>query len=226
MAKTPSEADGKTRVFLVDDHPIVRQGVKLLVNQEADMEVCGDADNAQDALKAMEELKPHLAVVDLSLRNSSGLELIKDLQIRCPSVLILVLSMHDEFFYAERVLRAGARGYITKEEGTEKVVDGIRRLIRGEVYLSEKMASKMICKLVGGRPGLPQPLVDCLTDRELEVFEFIGTGLGTREIAEKLHLSTKTIESHREHIKEKLKLSSATELLKHAIQWMQCERGN
>lgn len=214
----------KNQVYLVDDHPIVRQGIRLLIEQEPDLAVCGDSDNAADAIKAIEALRPDLAIVDLSLKNSSGLELIKDMQARCPEVRILVLSMHDEYFYAERVLRAGARGYITKEEGTEKVIDGIRRLLAGEVYLSEKMASRMVCRLVGGKGGALQPTIDRLTDRELEVFEFIGLGMGTREIAERLHLSAKTIESHREHIKEKLSLNGAADLLKHAIHWMQSER--
>ncbi|MFA6134127.1 MAG: response regulator transcription factor [Phycisphaerae bacterium] len=224
--KRSGNGKGKTRIFLVDDHPIVRQGVALLVNQEPDMIVCGDADCAPDAIRGIEATQPDLAVVDLSLKDSSGLELIKDLKIRCPRLLVMVLSMHEESFYAERVLRAGARGYITKEEGTEKVIEGIRKLLKGEVYLSEKMASKMIYKLVDGRSGSQaNPSVECLTDRELEIFELIGRGLGTRDIAERLHLSVKTIESHREHIKEKLKLDNATELLKHAIQWRQCERG-
>jgi DNA-binding NarL/FixJ family response regulator len=225
LEESTKAAKEKVKVFLVDDHPIVRQGVKLLVDQEPDMVVCGDADNAPAALKAIEAAQPDLAIVDISLRDSSGLELIKDLKIRCPKLLVLVLSMHDESFYAERVLRAGARGYITKDEGTEKVVEGIRKLLKGEIFLSDKIASKMIYKLVDARPGNARPSVECLTDRELEVFELIGSGMGTRDIAQKLHLSVKTIESHREHIKGKLKLDGATELLKHAIQWIQCERG-
>ncbi len=213
----------KVQVFLVDDHPVVRQGIAMLIDQEADMCVCGEADNAETAVRMINEQKPDLAIVDLSLKNSSGLELIKDLQVRDPQVKVLVLSMHDEAFYAERVLRAGARGYMTKDEGTEKVVEGIRMLLNGEVYVSDRVASKMIGKLIGGR-GASWSKIDGLTDRELEVFELIGTGLGTREIAGKLHVSIKTIESHREHMKEKLCIANATELLKYAVQWMQCER--
>ena len=213
----------KVQVFLVDDHPVVRQGIAMLIDQEADMCVCGEADNAETAVRMINEQKPDLAIVDLSLKNSSGLELIKDLQVRDPQVKVLVLSMHDEAFYAERVLRAGARGYMTKDEGTEKVVEGIRMLLNGEVYVSDRVASKMIGKLIGGR-GASWSKIDGLTDRELEVFELIGTGLGTREIAGKLHVSIKTIESHREHMKEKLGIANATELLKYAVQWMQCER--
>jgi DNA-binding NarL/FixJ family response regulator len=226
QAKSTPPGKSKVKIFLVDDHPVVRQGIKLLVHQESDLEVCGDADSTQEALRSIEKLQPDVAVIDLSLKDSNGLELIKDLRIRCPKLLILVLSMHDESFYAERVMRAGARGYITKDEGAEKVIEGIRRLLKGEAYLSDKMASKMIYKLVDGRSAQTRSSVDCLTDRELEIFELIGSGLGTREIAEKLHLSVKTIESHREHIKDKLKLDGATELLKHAIQWVQCERGS
>jgi len=217
----PSAA--KVRVFLVDDHPVVRQGIAMLIDQEIDMCVCGEADNADDALAMINQLKPDLAIVDLSLKDSSGLELIRDLQIRDPRVVVLVLSMHDEAFYAERVMRAGARGYMTKDEGTEKVIEGIRLLLDGQVYVSDRVAAKMIGKLIGGRAST-WTKVGGLTERELEVFELIGSGLGTREIAGKLHVSVKTIESHREHIKEKLGLATATELLKNAVQWMQFER--
>ena len=215
-----------TRILIVDDHPIVRQGIRLLVDQEADLMICGEAESASEALKITDQSKPNVAIVDLSLRESSGLELIKDFKIRHPDLKILVLSMRDESFYAERVLRAGARGYITKEEGTEKVIEGIRSILAGQVYLSERLASKMINKWVDGGSDKGGPLVQNLTDRELQIFELIGTGLSTREIAEKLHLSIKTIESHREHIKAKLDLSTATELLKHAIQWIQYQRGS
>lgn len=213
-----------TRVFIVDDHPVVRQGVGMLVDQQNDMEVCGDAESGPEALKKIGEIEPDLAVVDLSLKDSSGMELIKDLQVQHPEIRILVLSMHDETFFAERVLRAGARGYITKAESTLKVVDGIRAVMKGEVYLSDGMSSKMISKLVSGYGQPDKPSVDALTDRELEVFELLGNGYGTREIAEKLHRSVKTIETHRERIKEKLQIDSATDLIKHAVQWVQCER--
>ena len=221
--KTHPAGKDETKILIVDDHPIVRQGIKLLVTQEPDMTVCGEADSAADALEAIERSSPDVAIVDLALKESSGLELIKDIRIRYPKLLVLVLSMRDESFYAERVLRAGASGYITKEEGTERVIEGIRKILEGEVYLSEKLASKMIRKYVDGRPGSGGTLVQNLTDRELEVFEMIGNGLTTREVAGKLHLSVKTVESHREHIKEKLKLDNATELLKPAIQWVQCQ---
>jgi len=220
--KRSATVQEKVKILLVDDHPIVRQGIEMVISQEADMTVCGEAETASDALAAIDRTGPHVAIVDLSLRESSGLELIKDIRIRFPSLHVLVLSMRDEAFYAERVLRAGAKGYIKKEEGTERIIDGIRKVLAGEIYVSERLASRMISKWAAGGTDPNGPLVQNLTDRELEVFEMIGAGLTTREIAEKLHLSIKTIDSHREHIKEKLQLGNATELLKHAIQWDQC----
>jgi DNA-binding NarL/FixJ family response regulator len=219
-ARQPPEPK-KTRVFLVDDHPIVRQGISMLIGQQSDMLVCGEADNAAEALDLMDRARPDVVVVDLRLKGSTGLELIKDIRIRHPAALMLVYSMRDESFYAERVLRAGARGYITKEEGGKAVIDGIRRILTGHICLSDRMASKMLGMLAASPPASGRPSVDSLTDRELEVFELIGQGLPTREIAAKLHVSPKTVESYREHIKQKLKLDNATELLKHAIEWVQ-----
>jgi len=212
---------GKTRVFLVDDHPIVRQGIGMLIAQQGDMVVCGESDIAPEALRLMKEAAPDVLVVDLALKGSTGLDLIKDVRIRYPHVLMLVYSMRDESFYAERVLRAGARGYITKEEGGRAVIEGIRKVLTGQIFLSDKMASKMIGMLVGGAGRPARPSIDSLTDRELEVFELIGQGQPMREIAAKLHISPKTVESYREHIKQKLKLDNAAELLKHAIEWVQ-----
>ncbi|HUS90294.1 MAG TPA: response regulator transcription factor [Phycisphaerae bacterium] len=227
MADSPhiAETDKRTRILLVDDHPIVRQGISLLVDQEPDMMVCAEADSAPAALRALEKARPDVAVVDLTLKESLGLELVKDIRARFPEVLVLVYSMRDESFYAERVLRAGARGYVTKEEGGRTVLEGVRRIMQGQVFLSEKMASKMLGRIVGtGRQELGDP-IQKLSDRELEVFEMIGQGLPTREIAERLHLSPKTVDSHREHIKEKLQIDSATELLKHAIEWVRHRKG-
>lgn len=217
-------AGKKIKVLLVDDHPIVRQGLTQLIDQEEDMVVCGEAETPLEALKVIEETKPSIVLVDISLKEASGIELVKDAKIRYPDLPVLVLSMHDESFYAERVLRAGSRGYVTKEEATEKVLIAIRRVLAGEIYVSDKMASKMLSKLVDGRPGAEGFSLERLTDRELEVFELIGQGLSTRQIAKKLHLSIKTIESHRENIKRKLKLKNAAELLQHAIQWVQVEK--
>jgi len=208
------------RVLLVDDHPIVRQGLGALIAQQDDMVVCGEADSGPDALALVPRARPDVAVVDLTLKESTGLDLIKDLQIRHPDVAVLVYSMRDESFYAERVLRAGARGYVTKEEGGRTVIEGIRKVLQGQIFLSEQMASKMIGLFVRGPREPGQPSIDKLTDRELEIFELIGQGVPTREIARQLHISPKTVESHREHIKEKLEIDNATDLLKHAIEWL------
>src|SRR5438552_15692469 len=164
-------------------------------------------------------LKPDLVVVDISLRGSNGIELLKNIKVRYPRMLVLMLSMHDESLYAIRALRAGAAGYIVKHEATEKVLTAIRQVINGEIYLSERMEKKMMQQLVGGRAARTGSPLEDLSDRELEVFNLIGQGHGTRQIAEELHLSIKTIESHRAHIKEKLNLKNATELVQQAIQW-------
>jgi DNA-binding NarL/FixJ family response regulator len=209
------------RILLVDDHPVVLQGLTQIVNQEAGLMVCGQALKADGALQAIEQLKPDLAVVDISLRGTSGLDLVKTLKDRYPRLAVLVLSMHDESLYAERVIRAGARGYIMKEEASDKLLNAIRRVLEGGIYLSEKMSSKLLSQLVNRPRRKEGSSIDFLGDRELEVFRLIGQGNSTRQIAEKLHLSVKTVESHREHIKEKLKLGSATELMQHAFQWVQ-----
>jgi len=208
----------------VDDHPIVRQGLAELIDPEPDLEICGEAEDAAGALRTIEESGPDLAVVDISLKDSSGIELIKDLKLRFPDLVVLVLSMHDESFYAERVLRAGAKGYITKDEATEDVILAIRKLLDGGFYLSEKMSAKMLSKFVEGPSETGGMPIERLTDRELQVFELIGRGISTRNVAVKLHLSIKTVESHRENIKRKLKLDNATELLQHAIKWVQIEQ--
>jgi DNA-binding NarL/FixJ family response regulator len=223
---TPQEAvdsQAKSRVLIVDDHPIVRQGLKGLISQASDLMVCGEAETIFDALKAVEQLKPDIAVVDISLRGESGVDLIKDMRIRYPDLPVLILSMYDEAIYAERVLHAGARGYVTKEEAAENVLQAIRQVLKGQVFLSERMSAKMLSKLVGGRPQTQGLFVDRLSDRELQIFELIGRGMSTRVIAETLHLSIKTVESHRANIKEKLQIESATELLQQAIHWLQSQ---
>jgi DNA-binding NarL/FixJ family response regulator len=223
MSETqPTGKAGETiRILLVDDHPIVRQGVKMMITQEPDMVVCGEAETADEAIAAMLESAPQVAIVDLTLKEGSGLEVIKDAKIRCPEVAVLVLSMRDEVFYAHRVLRAGARGYITKEEGSDRIIEGIRAVVDGRIYLSDKLAAKMIGTYIVGTPDTGAPVEQTLSDRELEVFELIGGGLGTRDIAQQLHRSVKTIESHREHIKNKLDLQNANELLHRAVQWVE-----
>jgi DNA-binding NarL/FixJ family response regulator len=210
----------KHRVLVVDDHPVVRQGIIQLINGQADLEVCCEAETGKDALSEIAAHKPDVAVVDLSLRDTSGIELVKDIKIRYPKFPVLVLSMHDESIYAERALRAGARGYIMKEEATGNVLTAIRQVLDGKVYLSNRMTSRLLTSLASGRPPADSP-VSHLSDRELEVLQLIGGGQGTAQIARKLHLSVKTVESYRAHLKEKLNLNGATELQYFAIQWAQ-----
>lgn len=209
----------KSRILLVDDHPIVRQGLEEMINHENDLMVCGTAEDLHKALDQIAALKPDLVMVDISLKGSNGIELLKNIKVRYPKLLVLMLSMHDESLYAVRALRAGASGYVMKQEATDTVLTAIRQVLNGEIYLSEKMEKKMMQQLVGGRTARTGSPLEDLSDRELEVFGLIGQGHGTRQIAEQLHLSIKTIESHRAHIKEKLNLKNATELVQHAIQW-------
>ena len=209
-----------TRILVVDDHPIVRQGLTELINHEDDLLVCGQAEDAHLAMQLIKELKPDMVIVDISLKETSGMELIKDIKAHYPELPVLALSMHDEFLYAERALRAGANGYIMKAEATENVVTAIRKVRSRQVYVSDKMASKMMRKLVGGGPDVGVSAIERLSDRELEVFRLIGEGHRTRQIAKKLHLSVKTIETYRAHIKEKLNLADAAELLQYAIRWV------
>jgi DNA-binding NarL/FixJ family response regulator len=212
-----------TRVLIVEDHEIMRQGLSTLVEQEEDLCVCGEAEDASAALEAAEQLEPDVIVLDLSLRDSNGLDLIKDLRLRKPDLPIIVLTMHDESFYAERALRSGARGYVTKSEASSRIIEGIREVLSGGVYVSEKMASRMVRKMVtGGSMGQGYP-IDTLTDREFEIFEMIGRGLPVREIAKRLHLSVRTVEAHRDHMRKKLNLESANDLLRYATQWRQFE---
>ena len=214
----------KRTVFVIDDHPIVREGLTQLINREPDLTVCGTAEDIYEALKAMQTLKPDIALADISLKGADGIELIKNLKIRMPALPVLVLSIHDESIYAPRALRAGARGFIMKQEATENVLLALRRVLSGEIYLSKRMANKKLQQFVGA-PGTAQKFsIDRLSDRELEVFRLIGQGHGTRRIAEELRLSVKTVESYREHIKEKMTLSDASELVQHAIQWLQREK--
>jgi len=209
----------RSRVFIVDDHPIVRQGLALLINREPDLAVCGDAEEAGSALRGIEELKPNLIVVDISLNGPDGLDLLKDIRARDPNLPVLILSMLDELLYAERALRAGASGYIMKQEATERVLVAIRRILGGEIYVSDRMANRMLHRFVGGNQVEQRSPIADLTDRELEVFRLIGDGHGTRQIAEELHISVKTVESYQAHIKEKLSLKNARELVQRAIQW-------
>ena len=209
----------KKTVLVVDDHPLMRQGLALLINQQQDMQVCGEAEEAQAAMQAIAHLHPDIMILDISLTGPDGLELLKNIRTTNPDLPVLILSMHDEAIYAERALRARANGYIMKQEATEKVLVAVRRILNGEIYLSERMSNKMLQQYIGGAPSMIQSRIASLSDRELEVFRLIGEGRATREIAEELHLSVKTVETYQAHIKEKLALRSGRELIQHAIQW-------
>lgn len=224
MTKTqPVNRKPKARVLLVDDHPILRQGLARLINAEADLEVCGEAEDAATAFDLVGKLNPEVAVIDISLKNSNGLELIKNIKARYPDVLTLVLSMHEETLYAERALRAGARGYIMKEEASDQVLLAIRKVLAGDIFLSERMKSRMIQQMASGRAKVVSSPIELLTDRELEVFRLIGEGRSTRQIAAQLHLSVRTVEAYREYIKAKLHLKNSTELIQHAFHWVHHE---
>jgi DNA-binding NarL/FixJ family response regulator len=207
----------RSKVFIVDDHAIVREGLTLLIDREPDLTVCGNADEASLALRRIEEMKPNLIIVDISLNGPDGLDLLKDIRSRDPHLPVLILSMLDELVYAERALRAGATGYIMKHEASEQVLTAIRRILGGEIYVSEVIANRMLHRFIGGGHAGKSSIAD-LSDRELEVFRLIGQGHGTRQIAEELHVSVKTVESYQSHIKDKLSLKSGRELVQLAIQ--------
>lgn len=214
-----TDSKQKHRVFLVEDHPIVRHGLATLIDDEPDLSVCGGAESAREAAAAIKKLKPDVVVVDIALGETSGLDLIKELHEDRPKMPILALSMHDEAVYAERALRAGAKGYIMKKEAMDKVMTAIRRVLAGEVYVSEKMASRMVRKLVDPKDSAVSSPIETLSDREFEVFRLIAQGIGPTEIAQRLQVSVKTIETHREHIKEKLGFKTGTELTRFCLQW-------
>lgn len=207
------------RVMIVDDHPVVRRGLAELIADEADLEVCGEAGDAVEALRLLETARPDVVVVDISLQAGNGIELVEQIKLRDERVKTLVSSMHDETLFAERALRAGAMGYINKQEPTERVLDAIREVLNGQVFLSTRMANRLLQSVVGGET-LDQDPIGSLSNRELEVFELIGQGLTTKKIAGRLHLSPKTIETHREKIKTKLNLTNSTELARRAVQWV------
>src|SRR5271155_2402976 len=208
----------KKTVFIVDDHPLLRQGLALLINREQDLAVCGEAQEAQTAMTEIAAKRPDILIADISLNGPDGLDLLKNLRMLYPDLPVLILSMHDESIYAERALRARANGYIMKQEATEKVLVAVRRILDGEIYLSDRMANKLLHQYVSGASADAHSQLSALSDRELEVFRLIGEGRGTRQIAEKLHLSIKTVETYQAHIKDKLSLRSGRELVQHAIQ--------
>jgi DNA-binding NarL/FixJ family response regulator len=224
QAKSSPAKDKRIRVLLVDDHAVVRFGIGQLVNREPDLQVCGEEEDASEALTAINNLKPDLVIADISLKDSSGLELMRNIKAQYPKLPILVVSAHDESIYAEIAFRAGALGYLMKEEALERVVTAIRRVLSGAIYVSDTLAAKMLQRQVRGQTDINQSPVKSLSDREMEVFQLIGRWKKTREIAEELHLSIKTIEYYREQIKRKLDLKSAGELTHYATSWVQRER--
>jgi DNA-binding NarL/FixJ family response regulator len=213
----------RKQILLIDDHPIMRHGLAQLVNAEPDLEVCGEAGTAAEGLRELEKHKPDLMILDLTLPDKHGLELIKDLQALRPATLVLVLSMHDESLYAERVLRAGARGYLMKETAADNLIKAVRRVLDGGIYLSEHMSGAMLEMVAGHRKSGAGSSIERLTDRELEVLQLIGQGKGTRHIAGRLHVSVRTIDAHRAHIKEKLQLPDGNALVSYAVRWVESQ---
>lgn len=208
------------KILVVDDHPLVRQGLAQFINQEKDMEVCGEASDGYQALQIIGDLKPDLVTVDIEMEGLSGMDMVRNMKVQYPDVPVLMLSMYDESLYAERALRAGARGYMMKQEEPEKVVQAIRIILNGDVYVSEKATSKILKLLSDSKSNEQSSTVDRLSDRELEVFKMIGENYRTRHIATKLHLSAKTVESYKARLKQKLILKDAAELARYAAEWM------
>jgi len=211
----------KHKVFIVDDHPLLREGISRLITQQPTLSICGQAATAHQALKVIPVLKPDVVIVDITLAGSNGMDVIKNMKLRSVKSLVLVLSMHDEALYAERALRAGAKGYIMKQEASKEVLKAIHCILGGEIYLSEKMRAKMLHKIADGHSNEKTLAEEMLSDRELQVFELIGQGRGTRQIAEELSISSKTVESYRAHIKIKMNLKNAHELTQHAVHWVE-----
>ncbi|MCU0822099.1 MAG: response regulator transcription factor [Spirochaetes bacterium] len=216
-----AETAKKKKIFLVDDHPVIRQGIRQVVESHEDLAVCGEASNADDAVKEINKLKPDLVIADIMLEGSAnGIDLVKSIRERFPDIYTIVLSMHDESLYAERAIRAGARGYIMKEVAPKNIIEAIRTVLGGELYLSESQSKKIIDKLVHGSADTGDLSLGSLSDREIEIFQLLGNGFSTKEIAKKLNLSIYTVESHKRNIKTKMKLKNSSEVIKHAIQWV------
>jgi DNA-binding NarL/FixJ family response regulator len=209
----------KQSIFIVDDHPIVREGLAMLINQERDLQVCGDAGDAQQALSKIAKNRPDAVIVDITLGRNSGLRLIEDLSQSYPDIPVLTLSMHDESIYAERCLMAGAKGYIMKQEPPEKMIAALRKVLGGDIYISENISAKLLQKMVSGKSAATLSPIELLSNRELEVFQLIGQGVKTRKIAEQLNLSIKTIETYIDHIKKKMNFEDSRRLLLYAVQW-------
>lgn len=212
--------DNKKKVLIIDDHPLIRHGINQLIQQENDLVVCGEAEDCFDAIEVIEQTKPDIVILDITLKNSNGLDFITTIRKQFPTVAVLILSMHDETLYAERALRAGAQGYVMKQDSPEKLIEAIHRVLEGKVYLSEAMTARMLKKFASGMPLNELSPVDILSARELEVFRLIGKGTATRDIAAQLQVSVKTVDAHRANIKKKLDLKSGAELVQRAIKWV------
>jgi len=222
--KTTRTRSGTRRVLLVDDHPVVREGLAQRINRERDLMVCGEAQTARDALGAIASLQPDIVVLDLSLPNGHGLELIKDLQILHPEIYVLVFTMHDESLFAERAMRAGARGYVMKQEPPERLLAALRAVLRGDYFVSDNASSAFMQSFFSQPAKARSPSVERLSDRELEIFQLLGQGMGTRQIADRLGRSVKTIETHRARIMQKLAVKSAAQLVCYASRWVETDR--
>ena len=219
IAATPA----KKRLLILDDHPMMREGLTQLINNEPDLTVCGEAGTGREGLDLIGTLKPDLLLADISLPDKNGLEVIKETQALHPGLAVLVISMHDETLYAERALRAGARGYIMKHEGGKKLMAAIRHVLSGQIYVSEKMSAKLLESFSGQSEPAGRRPMENLTDREFEVLQLLGQGKGTREIAGQIHLSPKTVEAHRANIKRKLNLKTGPELIRYAVRWVETQ---
>lgn len=209
------------RVFLLDDHPLFREGITSLINKDPGLEVCGEASRASEALERVPECKPDLIVLDLSLPGKSGLELVKDFTALYPEIPVIVLSMHDELLYAERVIRAGGRGYLMKDTVPRQLLAALHTVIKGEMALSEQVTSHILGSMSGRRGSTPRPALQKLTDREMEVFELLGHGKSAHEIGRQLNISPRTVDAHRSHIREKLGISDSNALMRHAVCWVE-----
>ncbi len=221
---TPAPEPAKRRIFLVDDHPLVCEGLTIMINRQSDLIVCGEAGSAPEALQAIEMLRPDAALVDLTLASGSGLELLKDLRACCPDTVLVVLSMHDEATYAERALRAGARGYVMKREVTKKVITALRQVLDGKLFVSDEFARSMTEKMVEVQVVRSGSVIATLSDRELQVFEMLGAGMDSRDIADSLHIALKTVQTHCARMKVKLGVSSLSVLMREAVRWVESGR--
>lgn len=223
--KPDKKKEPKTQILIVDDHPVVREGLAAILNHEPDLQVCGEAEEAHQAVKRIAELKPDIVIADISLKNSDGLDLTRRIKTKYPHLSVIVLSVHDESLYAERALLAGAQAYLMKDAVSDNIIRAIRTVLNGEIYVSPAISRRFLRQIAGDRAGAAQSPVETLSDREFEIFRLIGEGYKASQIAEQLHRSIKTIETHRARIKEKLGFDTAAELLRHAIQWNKSQNG-